>query len=348
MVYRQWIDGGTSFKKGVHAMKVPAEIRQQTVPKGKLSPRNRKKAIWAYIFLMPQIIVFFGLSAYPIIMSYVYSFYDWSGIGPLNRFIGLDNYRQLLTSDRFWQSFVNSIYYVAGTTVISVGFALILAIILNDQKLRGKTLYRTVYFLPVVTTTAVIGIVMNNIFGLNGLFNDLMTTFGILSQPVSWLTDGVLAMILLIVIGSWKGLGINMVYWLAGLQSIPNDLYESAQLDGAGFWKTLFHITLPLLKPILSVILLLSIVGGINAFDLVKTLTNGGPYYQTETLDLFIYNYAFSSEFSGGQTRMGYASAAGVLLGLFTFFISILFSIGAFSKEIRQFRLNRKKARIGK
>ncbi|MDQ0207326.1 carbohydrate ABC transporter permease [Alkalicoccobacillus murimartini] len=327
-------------------MRVPAEIQQQVKHKGRLSPRNRKKAIWAYVFLMPQIIVFFVLSVYPIVMSYVYSFYDWSGIGPLNRFIGLSNYTQLLSSDRFWQAFINSIYYVAGTTVIGVGLALILAIILNDSRLKGKTFYRAVYFLPVVTTTAVIGIVMNNIFGLNGLFNDIMTSIGLMDRPVSWLTDGMLAMILLIVIGSWKGLGINMVYWLAGLQSIPNDLYESAQLDGAGFWKTLIHITLPLLKPMLSVILLLSIVGGINAFDLVKTLTNGGPYYQTETLDLFIYNYAFSSEFSGGQTRMGYASAAGVLLGLFTFVISVLFSLGAFAKEIRQFRSNRKKARL--
>lgn len=327
-------------------MRVPAEIQQQVKHKGRLSPRNRKKAIWAYVFLMPQIIVFLVLSVYPIIMSYVYSFYDWSGIGPLDRFIGLGNYTQLLASDRFWQSFINSIYYVTGTTIISVGFALLLAIILNDAKLKGKTYYRAIYFLPVVTTTAVIGIVMNNIFGLNGLFNSVMMAIGIMDAPVSWLTDGVLAMILLIVIGSWKGLGINMVYWLAGLQSIPTDLYESAQLDGAGFWRTLIHITLPLLKPMLSVILLLSIVGGINAFDLVKTLTNGGPYYQTETLDLFIYNYAFSSEFSGGQTRMGYASAAGVLLGLFTFVISVLFSLGAYSKEIRQFRANRKKARL--
>lgn len=330
-------------------LKIPTEIQESVQIKKKLSPRDKKRAIWAYAFLTPQILVFFVLSAYPIIMSYVYSFYDWSGIGPLNRFIGLRNYTQLLSSDRFWQSFINSIYYVVGTTILGVFFALILAIILNDTKFKGKTIYRTIYFLPVVTTTAVIGIVMNNIFGLNGLFNEVMMTIGIMSQPVSWLSDGMLAMLLLIVIGSWKGLGINMVYWLAGLQSIPKDLYESAQLDGAGFWRTLIHITLPLLKPMLSVILLLSIVGGINAFDLVKTLTNGGPYYQTETLDLFIYNYAFSSEFSGGQTRMGYASAAGVLLGIFTFIISALFGMTAFSKEIRQFRSSgRKKARLKK
>lgn len=304
---------------------------------------KKRKTIWAYIFLAPQIIVFFIFSAYPIVMSYVYSFFEWSGIGPLNDFIGLGNYQQLLTSERFWNSAVVSIYYILGTTLLGVGGALILAIILNDQKLNGKGFYRAIYFLPVVTTTAIVGIIMGNIFGINGFFNQLLVNFNIVDQPIPWLTDPVLAVILLIVIGSWKGLGINMVYWLAGLQSIPNELYESAQLDGAGFWSTLRHITLPLLKPIAAVIILLSLVSGINAFDLVKTLTNGGPNFATETMDLFIYNYAFSSQLGGGQVRMGYASAAGVLLGLFTFVISMIFGAASFGKQIIKLRGNKKK-----
>lgn len=304
---------------------------------------KKRKTIWAYIFLAPQIIVFFIFSAYPIVMSYVYSFFEWSGIGPLNDFIGLGNYQQLLTSERFWNSAVVSIYYILGTTLLGVGGALILAIILNDQKLNGKGFYRAIYFLPVVTTTAIVGIIMGNIFGINGFFNQLLVNFNIVAQPIPWLTDPVLAVILLIVIGSWKSLGINMVYWLAGLQSIPNELYESAQLDGAGFWSTLRHITLPLLKPIAAVIILLSLVSGINAFDLVKTLTNGGPNFATETMDLFIYNYAFSSQLGGGQVRMGYASAAGVLLGLFTFVISMIFGAASFGKQIIKLRGNKKK-----
>ncbi|TDQ41223.1 carbohydrate ABC transporter permease [Aureibacillus halotolerans] len=311
----------------------------------KLSKRKRQRYIWAYVFLFPQIIMFFVFSLYPIIMSYVYSFYDWSGIGPLDDFVGFANYWQLLTSDRFWASLLNSFYYVAGTTVLSVGFALILAIILNDQRMKGKGFYRTIYFLPVVTTTAIVGIIMSSIFGINGLANAIITGLHLSERPIPFLSDATLAMGILIVVGAWKGLGINMVYWLAGLQSIPNELYESAQLDGAGFWRTLRHITLPLLKPIFAVIMLLSIVGGINAFDLVKTLTNGGPYYQTETLDLFIYNYAFSSDTTGGDTRMGYASAAGVLLGMITFVISLAFGGASFQAELRKFRENRKKGR---
>lgn len=320
-----------------------AESTNRSKPTSMLKTQKKKKAIWAYIFLAPQIIVFFVFSMYPIVMSYVYSFYDWSGIGPLKDFVGFENYAQLLSQPRFWNSALVSIYYIVGTTVLGVGVALILAIILNDQKLKGKMIYRTIYFLPVVTTTAIVGIIMGNIFGINGFVNQLLLNFNLIDRPITWLTDSTLAIIILIVIGSWKGLGINMIYWLAGLQSIPNELYESAQLDGAGFWSTLRHITLPLLKPMAAVIILLSLVSGINAFDLVKTLTNGGPNFATETMDLFIYNFAFSSQLGGGQVRMGYASAAGVLLGLFTFVISITFGAASFSKEITKFRGDKKK-----
>lgn len=325
------------------ANKIELNQKASSNTSSNLKTLKRRKTTWAYIFLAPQIIVFFIFSAYPIVMSYIYSFYEWSGIGPLNDFVGLSNYQQLLTSERFWNSALVSIYYILGTTALGVGGALILAIILNDYKLKGKGFYRAIYFLPVVTTTAIVGIIMGNIFGINGFFNQLLIHINIINQPIPWLTDPMIVIIVLIVIGSWKGLGINMIYWLAGLQSIPHELYESAQLDGAGFWKILRFITLPLLKPIAAVIILLSLVSGINAFDLVKTLTNGGPNFATETMDLFIYNYAFSSQLGGGQVRMGYASAAGVLLGLFTFVISIIFGAASFGKQIIQLKGTKKK-----
>lgn len=292
--------------------------------KEKLNPHTKRRYIWAYIFLLPQLLVFIGISLYPMVMSYVYSFYKWKGYGPLDNFVGFSNYISLFQDERFWRASLNTAIYVVGITIIGVGLAFVLAIILNDKKIRGKAIFRTIYFLPVVTTTAIIGIIMNNIFGHRGLVNSILQELHLIDSPINWMTDGVLAMIVLVIVGSWKGLGINMIYWLAGLQSIPVDLYDSAQIDGAGFWQTLRHVTLPLLKPILAVIVLLSIVNGMQVFDLVKTLTNGGPHFATETLDLYIYNYAFTSEHSP-VARMGYASAAGVVLGLFTFIVSLLF-----------------------
>lgn len=321
---------------------IDRDLDRDLIKVKQISKREKKRYLWAFIFLLPQTIVFLVLSAYPIIMSYVYSFFRWSGIGPLDDFVGFDNYIRLLKDDRFWLDFLNTVYYVVGTTVLGVGLALVLAIILNDAKLKGKGFYRTIYFLPVVTTTAIVGIIMGSIFGIDGLVNQILLTLNIVDNPIPWLTEGTLAMLVLIIVGSWKSLGINMVYWLAGLQAIPGELYESAQLDGAGFWRTLRHITLPLLKPMFAVIMLLSIVGGMHVFDLVKTLTNGGPYFATETLDLYIYNYAFTDVHGGTTPMMGYASAAGVLLGIFTFIISVIFGSAGFMGEIKKYRQKKK------
>lgn len=290
--------------------------------KSTLSKSKRNRYIWAYIFILPQALVFLGLSLYPIIMSYVYSFFSWDGASPLTDFVGFANYIELLNTSRFWSALLTTFIYVVGITVLGVGASLILAIILNAKNFGGKAIYRTIYFIPVVATTAIIGLIMKNIFGIDGSVNEALQSIGLIDSPIPWLSRSTTAIILLIVIGSWKSLGINMIYWLSGLQSIPAELYESAQLDGAGFWKTLYYITLPLLKPILLVILLLSIVSGMNAFDLVKTFTNGNPYHTTETLDLYIFDYAFGGGLTGSTARMGYASAAGVMLGFFTLIIS--------------------------
>src|SRR5699024_9334058 len=308
-------------------MDIQSQIQNKGVSrKQKLSPRTKKRYIWALIFIIPQTIMFIIFSLYPIVMSYVYSFFEWDGLGPLEDFIGFENYITLFKSSEFWNAFKNTILYVLGTTILSVGFGLLLARILNDATIKGKSIYRTLYFLPVVTTTAIIGIIMSNIFGVDGLVNQFLLSINLIEEPIPFLTNGVLAMFVLIAVGSWKALGINMIYWLAGLQGISKELFESAQIDGAGFWTTLRYITLPLLKPMMAIIVLLSLVNGMHVFDLVKTLTNGDPYFKTEALDLFIYNYAFSGGHSGGDSQMGYASAAGVLLGLFTFFISVVFA----------------------
>lgn len=288
--------------------------------KQKISQYRRNRYIWAYIFILPQVVIFFGLSLYPIVMSYVYSFYDWSGIGPLDNFVGFDNYIKILKAENFWNAFKNTFIYTIGFTTISVSVGLILALVLNNPRLKAKGFYRTIYFLPVVTTMAIIGIIMQNIFGNQGLINEVLKLLNAIEQSIPWLTNPSLAMIVLIIVGSWKEIGIIMIYWLTGLQMIPRELYEAAEIDGAGAWDTLRHITLPLLMPIGATILLLTVVSSMHVFDLVKTLTEGGPYFSTETLELYIYRYAFAPD---GPSQVGYASAAGVILGLTVFIISL-------------------------
>ncbi|UQZ81307.1 Lactose transport system permease protein LacF [Paenibacillus konkukensis] len=283
--------------------------------------RERARYKWAYLFILPQLLFFMIFTIYPIIMSYVYAFYDWSGFGPLSNFVGWDNLTKLLHDDQFWNAFGNSLIYMGAKTVILMPTTLIMALILNQAFFKGKVFYRTIYFLPVVTTTSIVGIIMKFIFGNDkALINELLIALGILSEPVPWLGQSYTAMAVLILVGSWKFFGMMMVYWLAGLQSLPGDVYEAAKVDGADYWQTLRSITIPLLMPVATVILLLTVVNSMHVFDLVKTLTNGGPFFATETVDLFIYNYAFSTS---GFPQIGYASAAGIVFGLAIFIITL-------------------------
>lgn len=286
--------------------------------------RTARRKQWAYLFILPQLVLFVSFTAYPIVMSYVYSFYDWSGIGPMTDFVGWRNYIEIFEHALFWNAFKNSFLYMGGTVIVQLPLALLLAIVLNDAKLKGRSIYRTVYFLPVVTITAVVGAVMHNIFASDGgLVNELLTGMGLAKEGLRWLEDAALVLWVLIGVGSWKWFGIKMVYWLAGLQAIPQDLYESARLDGAGRWGCLRYVTLPLLLPVGTVILLLSVVDGLHAFDLIKVMTNGGPGFLTEMVDLYIYRYAFGG--MAGLPQMGFASAAGILFGMIVFVISLLF-----------------------
>lgn len=290
-------------------------------PKKKLHQQLRRKYVWAYIFILPQLLYFLLASAYPIVMSYVYSFYEWDGLGPPTRFIGFANYIELLHDELFWNSFYNALIYGLAATVLTVVFSFLLALVLNDVNMKGRTIYRTLYFLPVVTVSSIIGIMFNNIFGIQGFTNQFLQSIGLISEPIRFWLDPLLAMIMLILVGTWKHIGVVMIYWLAGLQMIPIDLYEAAKIDGANYWKMLMKITLPLLKPVAATILLLTVGSSLHVFDLVRTLTNGGPYHHTETIELFIYQYAFATQFGG--VRVGYASAAGVYLGIFVLFVSL-------------------------
>jgi len=171
-----------------------------------------------------------------------------------------------------------------------------------------------------------VGIVMKNIFSFQGGFlNSILLKVGIISEPINWLGTTGLAMVALIIIGVWKGFGIKVIYWLAGLQTLPKDLYEAARVDGANILQQFFYITLPLLIPFLVVITFFQTVWAFNVFDLVKTFTNGGPFFGTDVVPLYIYRYAF--EIEGGFPRMGFASAAGIVYGLATMIISIILGL---------------------
>ncbi len=303
-----------------HATGAPATARRRDA-------RNRGRRRWAYAFVLPQLVLVAAFTLYPIVMTHVYSLYEWPGFGPLDRFVGLRNFARLIGDELFWNAFQKSFVFMAGTVALQLPLALFIAILLNSERLYGRNVYRTLFFIPVVTTSAVIGIVMRSIFASHdGLVNNGLLLLGLIDRPIRWLSQGDTAMLALVLVASWKWLGIKMIMWLAGLQSLPVELYDAAKVDGANYWQTFRHITVPLLVPVGVVVLLFSMVDALTAFDLIFTMTEGGPGFATEFMELYIYRYAFTS-FAGGLPQLGYASAAGVFFGITVFLISLALSL---------------------
>jgi len=198
--------------------------------------------------MLPALVLIVMFSFYPIVASWFYSLLDWSGIGGDRTFIGLDNYREIVGDPFFWDAFRRSFYFMFATVPFEVGFSLIVAVILNDRALRFGAVFRTFFFVPVVTTTAITSIVMSFVFGaFNGPVNGALIRLNILDTPIDWLGDPDTALWTMALIGIWKWFGQPMIYWLAALQTIPQDLYEAARVDGAGSVHIFRTITIPLL-----------------------------------------------------------------------------------------------------
>ena len=270
------------------------------------------KDVWIWVFLLPTLILFGAYTIYPIVVSYWYSLVEWNGFQAHARYVGLANYAALLADPLFWNSFWITLAFMAAVVPIRVVGALLLAITLNSPKLPFSTLLRTAFFLPVVTTTAIVGVVMQFIFDpVSGPVNILLRDIGLSRGGINFLGDPSLSLWTTVLVYVWKGFGITLIYWLAALQTIPRDVFEAARIDGAGPWVTLRSITLPLLVPFLIIITLLTVENTLQVFDLVLTMTNGGPYYATEVIEVYIYRWAFAASIP----QLGYASAAAVLFG---------------------------------
>ena len=283
---------------------------------------RRKPVFWIVLFLLPTL-VFYGLyTIYPAIMTLWYSVFDINGFSATSTFVGLDNYRELFSDSLFWNSMKNTfiflLYAVPGRFILS----LLLALLLTWKLCPFKSFFRTLVFIPVVTTGAIIGTIMIMIFDpSNGPVNTVLRLIGLEdAAKISFLGNANTALFTSSVIWIWKWVGTSLIYWIASLQSIPDELYEAATIDGAGSWQRFRYITAPLLVPYGIVILVLTISDALRVFDLMLTLTGGGPFYRTEVMEIFIYRHAFGSS----VPRIGYASAAATVFGMIFVVMTVL------------------------
>jgi ABC-type sugar transport system permease subunit len=286
---------------------------------------RRRIQLWCLAFLLPGLVLGGLFTFYPMVMSWYYSLVQWNGFGSARTFVGLDNYRKLVHDGYFWAAFGRSFLFVVVAVPIRLGLALLVAIVLNNQALKLSKFYRTFFFLPVVTASAIVGIVMTFVLSpFHGPVNQALQHLSLIGSPLDFLGNSHTALWSIMGVEVWKDFGISMIYWLAALQTVPKEYQEAAAVDGANAWQTFARVTAPILLPFGAIIVVLTANNTLHLFALVQSMTQGGPYYATQVIEVFIYQTGSASENSGGVPQLGYASAAGCLFGLAVMVIALL------------------------
>ncbi len=265
-------------------------------------------------------VVFVAFVIFPVAMAAFYGFFRWNGFGAPTEFIGLDNYVQILQDSRFRDAVGNNFFIVFASLIIQGPLAILFALLLN-QKLRGRTIIRVLIFVPYVISEVVVGTGWTLMLQDAGAVNSLLSKIGLEAATQSWIADPNIAMTTLIVIISWKYIGFAVILMLAGLQSVPEELYEAAALDGAGFWKTQWYVTLPLLGPTIRIWAFLSVIGSLQLFDLVNIIW--GQYVAatagTSTMATYMY---LNGHLAGNY---GFGNAVAVVLFLISLTVALIY-----------------------
>ncbi|MDR7245843.1 carbohydrate ABC transporter permease [Priestia megaterium] len=280
-------------------------------PRAENGTKNKiqwKENIVAYTFLGPALLLLLLFLIIPAIMSVYYAFTDYYLLTPdMRKFVGLDNFINLFKDPIFLKSLVNTLKFVVWVIPLQIGAALGLALLLNKQR-KANTFFKVAYFSPVVMSLVVISVLWLYLLNPNeGIINNVLTYFGISAQP--FLTSPKQAMFTIVFVSAWQGAGFQMLIFLAGLQNIPGDVYEAAQLDGMNKWQRFIYITLPLLKPTSIFIFITTLIGAFKLLVQPMVMTQGGPVNSTMTVVYYIYQTGFTDR------MVGYASSIALLFG---------------------------------
>ncbi len=274
-----------------------------------------RQTIKAYLFMTPAIIMIVMFVFVPIIGSLPLMFFDYSVLGE-TKFTGLNNFIRAFGDREFSIAILNSVLFVAVVPVIQI-LSIFLAILVN-KKLWGISLFRTLFYIPVITSMVAVSIMWGFLFDPSGVINTALLDAGIIKTPIGFLNDGKTAMLCIMFITIWQGLGYYMMLYLAGLQSVPKELEEAAIVDGANSWQALFKIKMPLLKPYIWFCSLNSVISAVGVFDVVYVLTKGGPDDATLVINYYSYVKAFS------DFEFGYSAAIGAVQAVITSILSIV------------------------
>ncbi len=269
--------------------------------------------------LTPGLVLFSLFTVYPIIKLFVMSFFDWNLSSFFNQeFIAFGNYKAVFTDDIFWITFVNTLLYTLVTVPAQMILGLIVAWLLNGIK-KGSVFFRVLNYLPVITSWVIASLVFRYVFNTEGLLNYLLSKIlHITEGNVAWLDSRWTGLAVAMILGTWKGVGWNMVVFLAALQQVPVELYEAADMDGCSSWKKFTHITIPSIIPTILFAWVMLTIGGFNVFTSIKLMTGGNPVHQTDTILTWMYFKAFSLGDFGYSASLSFITA--VTLGILAIF----------------------------
>lgn len=299
--------------------------KQQSILKSQDSNKfkNKKKIgnkemFWGWIFIAPTLIGLLVLNIIPIFQTIYESFFQTGAFGRGNTFVGFKNYIEMFSDNQVWKSLLNTIIYTLIEVPFSIIIALVLAVLLN-RKMRGRSLYRTIYFLPMVAAPAAVAMVWRWLYNSEfGLLNHMLSVLHL--PAVNWVSNPKIALISVAVVGIWSVIGYNMVLFLAGLQEIPKDFYEAASIDGASFVRQFFHITVPLISPTMFFVTVTRVIGAMQVFDVIYMMIDktNPALPSTRSLVYLFYQYSFV------EGNRGYGSAVVVLLLIIIMIITII------------------------
>jgi len=298
---------------------IPAAQKELNLKKNSISRRRIQDRLVIALFLLPALVLFSLFVIYPIFRSLYFSTFNWKGFGPAVDYIGIDNYRKILTDEVFLKAIKNVLLIIVLSLGIQLPLALILAVLVG-RDLPGRSLFRTVFFLPYVLSevnTAIMWMLLYNPDPERGILNAIMVMFG--QEPIAWLADMKIVIFAIFVTLTWKYFGFHMLLYLTGLQNIPKEIEEAARIDGANSIQNFLFITLPLLGSTIKTSVYMSVLGSIQQFILVWVMTKGGPVNASETMATYMYRFGFV------RFQLGYGSAVAIIMFILCMIFSLIY-----------------------
>jgi len=306
-------------------------------PRGRGASSNAwRKRLEITFFVAPALVLFALFVIVPVLQAGHYSVYKWNGLGPLDNFVGLQNYVQALGDQIFQRSVRNNLTIAFLSIAIQLPIGIMVALLLN-RRFRGQTAMRVIVFVPYVLAEVVAGVVWALILQPNGPLDALLDSVGLGAIGQVWLGDPKVALWTVMGVLTWKYSGLAIVLLLAGLQGVPEELHEAAQIDGASWWQVQRKITIPLLGPTIRTWIFLSMIGSLQLFDMVWILTKGGPVNATVTMATYLINQGTDRQ------QYGYASAVAILLFAISFILAILYQTFFLNRDAGEDKPRRKK-----